>query len=60
MSTTNPREAIGGNQTPDYAKIEGLRLNDEYQGFKNTLEELKAGHILGRVVLDFETVSANA
>jgi D-arabinose 1-dehydrogenase-like Zn-dependent alcohol dehydrogenase len=25
-----------------------------------TLEELKAGHILGRVVLDFETVNAGA
>jgi hypothetical protein len=40
--STNPREVIGGNLTPDYAKIEGVRLADEYQGFKNTLQELRA------------------
>ena len=41
-TATNPREVIGGNQTPDYAKIESIRLSDEYKGFKNTLEELAA------------------
>lgn len=38
--STNPRETIGGNQTPDFAQIESKRLNEEYAGFRNTLEEL--------------------
>lgn len=42
LTPTNPREVIGGNQTPDFAKIETERLVDEYQGFKRTLVELAA------------------
>lgn len=36
----NDRQGIGGNNPPDYAKLEQERLADEYVGYTNTLAEL--------------------
>jgi len=40
--TDNPRAVIGGNEAPDYAKLETAHLADEYRGFTNTLSDLAA------------------
>lgn len=40
MQAENPRAVLGGNEPPDFAKLETARLIDEYRGFTNTLEDL--------------------
>lgn len=40
MNMQNPRETIGGNRAPDYAKLEQERLAEEYVGYSNTLDDL--------------------
>lgn len=42
MQSSNPREVIGGNKSPDYAKMEQERLAEEYVGYTNTLADLVA------------------
>lgn len=36
----NPRAVMGGNNAPDYAKMEQERLANEYVGYTNTLADL--------------------
>lgn len=41
MPADNPRAVTGGNNPPDYAKLETERLEVEYVGYTNTLTGLK-------------------
>lgn len=40
MQAENPRERIGDNRSPDFAKMEQERLANEYAGYPNTLADL--------------------
>ncbi len=42
MQSENPRERIGDNRAPDFAKMEQERLANEYAGYPNTLHDLAA------------------
>jgi myosin heavy subunit len=58
----NPRAVEGDNRAPDFARLETLRLVDEYKGFSNTLLELsdEADKVPDEITSDDEALKTGA